>query len=95
MFLCLLPQVARFSITGRDLVLKSRHQLFVLAILVVHLLLLYTIGTYSPTVDEVSHLPAGLSHWRFGRFDLYRVNPPLVDSVAAVPLLVCEFKEDW
>ena len=51
--------------------------------------------TYIPTVDEVSHLPAGLSHWRFARFDLYRVNPPLVDAVAAVPLLFSKFKEDW
>lgn len=51
---------------------------------------------YSPTVDEVSHLSAGLSHWRFSRFDLYRVNPPLVHLVAAFPLLFLdEVKEDW
>ncbi len=31
----------------------------------------------SPTLDEVAHLAAGLSHVEFGTFDLYRVNPPL------------------
>ena len=32
------------------------------------------------------HLPAGLSHWRLNRFDLYNVNPPLVRTVATLPL---------
>ena len=72
------------------------YRLLISAMLIVHVgLLTHTIVTYSPTVDEVSHLPAGLSHWRFGRFDLYRVNPPLVPMVASVPLLFCEVKEDW
>lgn len=88
--------MAQLNFTGRDVVLSFGHQMFVLVILVVHfLLLVHTIATYSPTVDEVSHLPAGLSHWRLGRFDLYRVNPPLVDAVAAVPLLFYKIKEDW
>ena len=74
----------------------NRHRILVGVILLAHFgLLSHTITTYSPTIDEISHLPAGLSHWRFGRFDLYRVNPPLVEGVAAVPLLLCEFKEDW
>jgi len=73
-----------------------KHTVWVPALLAVHLILLSdTIWTYSITVDEGAHLPAGLSHWRFGRLDLYRVNPPLVDTVAAVPLLFGEFKEDW
>jgi hypothetical protein len=29
----------------------------------------------SPVVDEIAHLPAGLSHWKFQKFNLYRVNP--------------------
>ena len=74
----------------------TKHRVLVGTILLAHLgLLLHTIATYSPTVDEVSHLPAGLSHWRFGRFDLYRVNPPLVQAVAAIPLLFCQVQEDW
>ena len=74
----------------------TKHRLLVGVIVFAHLgLLAHTIATYSPTVDEVSHLPAGLSHWRFGRFDLYRVNPPLVEMVAAVPLLFSDVREDW
>jgi hypothetical protein len=49
----------------------------------------------SPTVDEVAHLPAGLRHWQQGRFDLYRVNPPLVRLVAALPVLAARPATDW
>ncbi|MEZ6123251.1 MAG: glycosyltransferase family 39 protein [Planctomycetaceae bacterium] len=49
----------------------------------------------SPVLDEPAHLAAGLSHWRFGRFDLYRVNPPLVRSVAALSVLMVDHREDW
>lgn len=37
-----------------------------------------------PNDDEIGHLPAGISHWVFHRFDLYRVNPPLVRVVATI-----------
>lgn len=50
---------------------------------------------HSPTMDELGHLPAGLSHWMLGRGDLYRVNPPLVRMVAALPVLACEPQIDW
>ena len=51
-----------------------------------HTLLLYqSAALYSPTWDEPGHLVAGLSHWEFGRFNLYPVNPPLVRFVAAAP----------
>ena len=43
---------------------------------------------HSPPWDEVPHLVAGISHWELGRFDLYRVNPPLVRIVAALPVIV-------
>ena len=49
----------------------------------------------SPTWDEIGHLPAGLSHWRFGRFELYVVNPPLVRLIAAVPLAVSGVGIPW
>ncbi|HZL36738.1 MAG TPA: hypothetical protein VFC78_15570 [Tepidisphaeraceae bacterium] len=39
----------------------------------------------SPTWDEIGHFAAGLDHWRHGRFDMYRVNPPLVRLVAEIP----------
>ena len=57
-------------------------------LLVMHgLLLVINAAIHSPTIDEVGHLPSGYLNWK-GRFDAYRVNPPLVRMVAAVPLLV-------
>lgn len=44
----------------------------------------------APTYDEIGHLSAGISHWRSGTFDLYRVNPPLVRMVATLPLLLMD-----
>lgn len=41
----------------------------------------------SPTWDECGHFAAGLSHWHRGNFRLYRVNPPLVRSIACLPLV--------
>ena len=50
---------------------------------------------HTPSYDEAGHLPAGLSHWQFGSFELYRVNPPLVRMVAALPVLLAGPKTDW
>lgn len=51
------------------------------------LLLAWGAYRHSPTIDEWGYLPAGLMHWREGRFDIFRVNPPLVRLVATWPLL--------
>ena len=58
------------------------------ALLALHVVLL-AVGAalHSPTVDEVAYLPAGLSHWQFGRFELYRANPPLVRPQRPAPSL--------
>jgi hypothetical protein len=40
-----------------------------------------------PTRNEVAHVPAGLSYWERGTFDLYRVNPPLGKMLAVLPAL--------
>jgi len=50
---------------------------------------------HSPGWDEVGHLVAGISHYEFGTFDLYRVNPPLVRMVAAAPVVLADPKTDW
>ncbi len=50
------------------------------------LLLAHSASRHSPTWDEVGHLGAGLSHWEFGEFSQYAVNPPLVRTVAAMPV---------
>lgn len=41
----------------------------------------------SPNLYELAHLPASLSYWKFGRFDLYRVSPPLVRMMAVLPMM--------
>ena len=48
-----------------------------------------------PNVDEIAHLPAGVSHWKFEKFDLYRVNPPLVRMVGSWPASVADIEYDW
>jgi len=58
-------------------------------------LLAYSALIHSPTFNEIGHLPAGISHWQFNRFELYRVNPPLVRMIAAVPVLAMNPNTDW
>lgn len=72
------------------------HSFTVWTVLLIHGLLLGRIAIVNaPTFDEIAHLPAGLAHWRFGTFDLYRVNPPLMRMIAVVPLLAVNPKTDW
>ncbi|MDQ3332129.1 MAG: glycosyltransferase family 39 protein [Planctomycetota bacterium] len=89
---------------GRGLVAvfrSSRVRLFAVPAAVVTLLsihaglLAYAATRYSLTLDEPAHLAAGLCHWRFGRFELYRVNPPLVRMVAALPVMLVGYQMDW
>lgn len=65
-------------------------------LLVLHTgLLAYSAYAHSPTKNEPAHLVAGISHWKFGRFELYRVNPPLIRSIAAIPVLLIGHSEEW
>ncbi len=41
----------------------------------------------SVTIDEFSHVSAGLSYWDGGSFFLYHHNPPLVKMLASLPVL--------
>ncbi len=57
------------------------------------LILHYALAAHSllqenPTVDEVVHLPAGVTYWQKGTFRLYHHNPPLVKLVAALPVVL-------
>jgi hypothetical protein len=73
-----------------------RHQWCVVGLLTLHALLVaWAACRHSPTVDEVGHLPAGISHWKFRQFPLYKVNPPLVRMVAAVPVLLSNPELEW
>src|SRR5262249_52712540 len=42
----------------------------------------------NPTVDEVVHLPAGVTYWQKGTFRLYHHNPPLFKLWAALPVVL-------
>lgn len=50
---------------------------------------------HSPTLNEPGHLAAGIGHWQYGRFELYRVNPPLVRMIAALPVLAAGVEPAW
>ena len=52
------------------------------AVLAVH-----TLSVKTVTVDEVAHLPAGITYWQSGSFALYHQNPPLVKLLLALPAL--------
>lgn len=58
-------------------------------------MLAWMASLHSPTMDEVGHLPAGIWTWEQGRFDLYYVNPPLVRTIAALPVMFCRPRTDW
>ncbi|HEX8200125.1 MAG TPA: glycosyltransferase family 39 protein, partial [Isosphaeraceae bacterium] len=68
-----------------------RLALAVVALLAVHWsLAVRSLLGENPTVDEVAHLPAGITYWQTGSFRLYPHNPPLVKLVTALPVLWAE-----
>lgn len=68
----------------------------VLSIIATHVaLLIHGASIHFPNIDEIAHLPSGVSHWEFERFDLYRVNPPLVRLVASFPAWLVGVEYDW
>ena len=58
-------------------------------------LLAYGAWVHSPTLNEPGHLVAGISDWKFGRFEVYRVNPPFTRMVAALPVIAAGCRTDW
>jgi len=69
---------------------------FVAAVLAAHAgLFLWAAVTNFVTIDEVGHIPAGISYWQTGRFRIYRVNPPLPRMVATLPVLAARPKVDY
>ncbi len=72
------------------------HRWWVVGLLAFHALLVaWGAWRHAPAIDEIGHLPAGISHWKFGQFPLYKVNPPLVRMVAAVPVLLSNPELEW
>jgi 4-amino-4-deoxy-L-arabinose transferase-like glycosyltransferase len=90
------PEIANRKCVPRTGGSRAVTRFVVVSLLTIHAgLLAWQAYRYSPTIDEPAHMAAGISHWKFGRFDLYRVNPPLVRMIAALPMLVVNPKVDW
>ncbi|MCI0458549.1 MAG: glycosyltransferase family 39 protein, partial [Gemmataceae bacterium] len=58
-------------------------------------LLAWMSARHAPTTDEPYYLVAGLSHLELGRYELCRVNPPLVRMVAALPVSLANPTTNW
>ena len=59
------------------------------------LLLINPIVCDSTNPDETGNIVSGLYTWKFSRFDLYSVNPPLFKVIAAAPILFCRPEMEW
>ena len=68
---------------------RTRTALLVVLMLVAHYTAAFdSLRRENPTVDEVAHMPAGISYWQRGTFKLYHHNPPLSKLVAALPVVL-------
>lgn len=84
------------TILQKKSVPKPIVQWILFLILAIHTILLgYSAYVHSPVVDEPAYMVAGLSHWKFGRYELYRVNPPLIRMAATLPVLAAGYEENW
>jgi hypothetical protein len=85
-----------FDSLGRRLLDPAGSRLVVGLLLAIQAGLLGDSATrHSPTQLEPAFLASGISHWHYGRFELYRVNPPLARMVAALPVLAVGCETDW
>ena len=72
------------------------HVIVVVTLLAIQASLLgYAAAVHSPTHLEPAFVASGISHWRTGGFELYRVNPPLPRMLATLPLLFINTQTDW
>jgi hypothetical protein len=70
--------------------------LFLTVLFAIHsVMLAKAAAVHSPTHNEPAHLVAGLFTWQFGRFEVYRVNPPLTRMIAAIPVICAGYEPDW
>ncbi|MDR2641323.1 MAG: glycosyltransferase family 39 protein, partial [Planctomycetaceae bacterium] len=68
----------------------------IILFLIFSFLLLGNIFRNSPVQSEDAHLASGISHYQFWRFDLYRVNPPLVRTFSSFSVYCFgDYCADW
>ena len=73
-----------------------RARCVLIAILSLHAGLLYWAGEVNgPIATEMGHLVAGISHIESGSYDLMAVNPPLVRTIAAIPVVASGPRYNW
>ena len=66
------------------------------ALLLVHAgLLAASIPRNAVTIDEVLHLPIGMSYWQRGEFWGYHHNPPLIRLLFALPAVLIDVPIDY
>ncbi len=86
----------RVALRGPGKKRSSWLTMIAVALLLLHAgLLFWSAAMHSPVTVEYSYVPAGLSHWQLGTFELTRVSPPLVRMVATLPLLAAQPETDW
>ena len=75
----------------------KRPILIVAVVLLCHALLVTWMSFHnSANPNEPAHLAAGIYDLRYGRFEIYRVNPPLPRMIAAIPATwIFKLEADW
>jgi hypothetical protein len=91
------PPTPTETIRQSEFVLRSRsYRVAGWFLLAAHAGLLgYSAWCHSPLFNEAGHLASGLYTWQTGRFELFRVNPPLVRTIAAAPVALIAPRMDW
>ena len=92
------PGWARSSreVIGTRLAQVNLKQLFPVMMVLIHVIILViTIISNSIVLDEVGHIASGIYIYKTGNFDLYKVNPPLVRMIAALPVVLVGPQSDW
>jgi len=76
---------------------KARTSFLIVLIIIAHVFIVTWMSFWnSPNGNEPGHLAAGVYTLRFGRTDLYRVNPPLSRMIAAIPATyLFDIDADW
>ncbi len=75
---------------------SARERLLILLLLTLQTAALTWIDWQTaPGWDEWGHLPSGLFHLQYGQYKPYCVNPPLVRTVAALPVLAAGGSIRW
>ena len=70
---------------------RKTHNLVVILLLALHAVFAFTsMVKKSTTYDEVAHLTAGYSHWKYGDFRLITEHPPLTFLWASLPLVITQ-----